>query len=195
MQDLSAEEQQKIIEEFKGNSDVFSQVYDFYYKQIFGYLLKRVMSSEVAYDLISDTFMKAFQNFHKFQWKGISIKVSLYRIAINELKDYRKKPKDYVLPEDFEYLKDLQVDCKDELETLDKALFGDDELSALSDAIATLNPKYQNVLTLYYFTGLSQAEIAQTINKSAGAVKSIMHRAITQLRSLMKEAKKVQNET
>lgn len=195
MQDLSAEEQQKIIEEFKGNSDVFSQVYDFYYKQIFGYLLKRVMSSEVAYDLISDTFMKAFQNFHKFQWKGISIKVWLYRIAINELKDYRKKPKDYVLPEDFEYLKDLQVDCKDELETLDKALFGDDELSALSDAIATLNPKYQNVLTLYYFTGLSQAEIAQTINKSAGAVKSIMHRAITQLRSLMKEAKKVQNET
>lgn len=194
-QDLTVEEQQEIIEEFKADSEVFAKVYDFYYRPIFGYILKRVMSSEVAYDIVSEAFMKAFNNFHKFQWKGISIKIWLYRIATNELNTYRRKPKEYALPEDFQQHPDLITDCKKELSKLDTALFGDDELAELSDAIGTLNPKYQNVLSLYYFTGLSQVEIAEVINKSEGAVKAMIHRAITQLRSLMKKSKLANNET
>ena len=194
-QDLTPEEQQKILEDFKTDGDAFAKVYDFYYKPIFGYLLKRVMSSEVAYDLVSDTFMKAYNSFHKFQWKGISIKCWLYRIATNELNSYRRKPKEYALPEDFQMHPDLITDTKEELHKLDKALFGDDELAELSDAIATLNPKYQNVISLYYFSGLSQSEIAEVLKKSEGAVKAMIHRAITQLRNLMKKSKLANNET
>ena len=91
-EDLLPAVQQQIIEDFKSNTDAFSRVYDFYFERIFRYLLKRTMSAETAYDLTADTFIKAFENFGKFQWTGVSIKVWLYRIAINSLKNYRRRP-------------------------------------------------------------------------------------------------------
>lgn len=184
-QDLSPTVQQQIIEEFKTNTNVFEKVYEHYFEMIFKYLLKRTMSAEVAYDLAADTFIKAFEGFQKFKWTGISIKVWLYRIAINSLKNYRRKPETSPLsnvPEGHEHLVE---DVKEELKNLDKTLFGDDELSKLSDAMATLKPEHQNVLSLYYFSGMSQNEIAQAINSSVSAVKSIMHRATKNLRQIL----------
>src|SRR5690606_976332 len=109
------EEQKQIIAEFKSNPDVFSEVYDFYYERILKYLAKRTMSSDTAYDLTAETFLKAYQNFHKFEWKGFSIKVWLYRIAINSLKNYRRKKMTVHSPLTEEITavhKDLRTDTK-----------------------------------------------------------------------------------
>jgi len=184
-QDLSSKVQQQILEEFKTNKDSFEKVYDFYYDRILKYLLKRTTSAETAYDLTAETFMKAFESFHKFKWTGISIKIWLYRIAINQLKNYRRKPESAVLTEEMEGMEGMRTEVKEELEELDKTLFGDEDVTKLSDAIATLNPKYQSVVSLHYFEGMSNEEIAETINKSQSAVKSMMHRALTNLRQLL----------
>ena len=184
-QDLSHEVQQQILEEFKSDKNSFSKVYDFYYEMIFKYLLKRTISSEVAYDLTAETFIKAFENLHKYKWKGISMKVWLYRIAINALNKSRRKPNPILLTEEMQGLKQLQTDAKKELAEIDKALYGDEELGELSDAIETLNPKYQSIVSLHYFEGLSHEEISQVINRSKSAVKSMMHRALTNLRQVL----------
>lgn len=184
-QDLSPNDQQQILEEFKTNKDVFEKVYNHYYEMILKYLLKRTMSAEVAYDLTADTFIKAFENFHKFKWTGVSIKVWLYRIAINSLKNYRRKPGASPLDNVPEGHEGLMADAREELKELDTAMFGDEELSRLSDAMATLKPEHQNVLTLYYFSGMSQNEIAEALNSSVSAVKSLMHRATNNLRQLL----------
>ena len=76
-EDLSPAVQQQIIEDFKTDTEAFEQVYNFYYERILRYLLKRTMSAETAYDLTADTFIKAFESFHKFKWTGVSIKVWL----------------------------------------------------------------------------------------------------------------------
>lgn len=183
--DLSHKVQQQIIKDFKSDKNVFSQVYEFYYKMILRYLLKRTMRAEIAYDLTADTFIKAFENFHKFKWTGVSIKVWLYRIAINSLKNYRRKPEASPLTDKFEGHEDLITDVKKEMKELDKALFGDDELAKLSDAMATLNPDHQNVISLFYFSDMSQEKIGKTINRSTGAVKSMMHRAMENLRQIV----------
>jgi len=183
--DLKPEIQQQILEEFKTNKDVFEKVYDFYYDRILKYLLKRTASAEGAYDLTAETFMKAFESFHKFKWTGVSIKVWLYRIAINQLKNYRRKPQSTVLTQEMEGMEQMRTEVKEELEELDKTLFGDEDLTKLSDAIETLNPKYQSVVSLHYFEGMSHAEIAGVINRSQSAVKSMMHRALTNLRQLL----------
>lgn len=186
MQDLSHKAQQAIIEDFQSDPEAFARVYDFYYEMIFRYLLKRTISAEVAYDLTADTFMKAFKAFGRFKWTGVSIKSWLFRITINVLNSHRKKPKSLSLdPEADQYLEALASNTADELERLDKALHGDDDLSKLSDAIATLNPKYQNVLSLYYFSGLSQSEIAEVLDRTPSAIKSMVHRATCQLRDIM----------
>lgn len=183
--DLSSKVQQRILEEFKTNKEVFEEIYTFYYERILKYLLKRTASAESAYDLTAETFIKAFESLHKFKWTGVSIKVWLYRIAINQLKNYRRKPKNIVLTEKMEGLEQMRTEAKDELDRLDKTLFGDEDLTKLSDAIATLNPKYQNVVSLHYFEGMSHEEIAGVIKRSKSAVKSMMHRALTNLRQLL----------
>lgn len=184
-EDLNPKVQQSIIEEFKSDPEVFEKVYNFYYERILKYLLKRTMSAEIAYDLTAETFIKAFESFHKFKWTGVSIKVWLYRIAINNLKNYRRKPEMSPLTDAHEGHEDLVISVKAELKELDKALFGDDELSKLSDAMATLKPDHQNVISLYYFSGLSQQEIALAINRSVSSVKSLMHRAMSNLKNLL----------
>ncbi len=184
-EDLNPKVQQSIIEEFKTNPESFEKVYNFYYERILRYLLKRTMSAEIAYDLTAETFIKAFERFNKFKWTGVSIKVWLYRIAINNLKNYRRKPEMSPLTDFHEGHEDLVSDVKNELKELDKALFGDDDLSKLSDAIATLKPDHQNVISLYYFSEMSQQEIAFAIDRSVGSVKSLMHRAMNNLKNLL----------
>lgn len=183
--DLDPKDQQKILSEFVENPEVFEKVYDFYYEMILKYLAKRTLSTEIAYDLSADTFIKAFESFGKFKWTGVSIKVWLYRIAINSLKNYRRSPNVGPLTEAMEGHEALVADVREELKEMDKALFGDDELAKLSDAIGTLKPSQQDVLTLYYFDEMSQSDIAEAIGKSVSSVKSLMHRATTQLRQIL----------
>lgn len=183
--DLDLEVQKQILEDFKTNPEVFEKIYVHYYEMILRYLTKRTMSSEVAYDLTADTFIKAFESLKNFKWTGISIKVWLYRIAINALNNQRRRPDSLVLDEAMENDPSLVADVKEELTELDKKLFGDDELAKLSDAMATLKNDHQDVISLYYFSEMSQAEIAEAMGKSASAVKAIMHRAMTNLKQIL----------
>lgn len=187
--DLPILKQQEIVDAFSSNPEVFEEVYNHYFEAILKFLAKKTMSADIAYDLTSETFLKAFNTFHKFKWTGISIKVWLYRIATNVLYDhYRRAPREPINVENMEVHEALVTDSKEELELLNQTLYGDEELQALSKAMERLNPKYQQVVSLYYFSGLSQAEIGDVLNKNSGAVKAMMHRAIEQLRSEMKHS-------
>jgi len=184
-QDLPVEVQQQILEEFARDKNAFEKIYNHYYEMILKYLLKRTVKAEVAYDLTSETFIKAYESLHKFKWTGVSIKVWLYRIAINSLKNYRRRPEYMPLTEEMQGLEQLKTDTKAELAELDKAMFGDEDLSKLSDAMATLNTDYQNIVSLHYFEGMSHEEIGKVINRSVSAVKSMMHRALENLRQVL----------
>jgi len=56
---------------------------------------------------------------------------------------------------------------------------------ALRQAISKLTADQQQVITLKFFVGLSNLEIAMAVNRSEGAVKALQHRAINRLQQLM----------
>jgi len=184
-EDLPKERQQEIIEEFKSNPEIFEEIYSHYYDQIFKYIIKRTSSADIAYDICAETFIKAFENFHKFKWQNFSIKVWLFRIATNNITNsYRKRKHQTLAIENVpEGLEGMAFHAADELKELDSILFEDEQLANLSKSIKKLNPKYQEVISLYYFSNLSQKEIATTINRSVSAVKSMMNRAMTKLKA------------
>ena len=136
--DLSEDKQIQLIEDFHENPEVFEQIYDHYFEFILKYLSKRCMNSELAYDITAETFIKAFEKFKKFKWKGISIKSWLFRIAINELNNSRRKKTAVLLTEEMQNHASLVADARDELGKLDEKMFGNDQLATLSDAIAAL---------------------------------------------------------
>jgi RNA polymerase sigma factor (sigma-70 family) len=52
----------------------------------------------------------------------------------------------------------------------------------MTDALATLSPRRRTVVVLRYYAGLREREIAEVLGIRPGAVKSLLHRALAQLR-------------
>ena len=55
----------------------------------------------------------------------------------------------------------------------------------LLDALATLPPKRRAAIVLRYYEGCSEAEIADVLGVRPGTVKSMLHRALAQLREVI----------
>lgn len=59
------------------------------------------------------------------------------------------------------------------------------EAELLRQAVASLKPKWQEVVYLRYFLELSESETAETLAIPQGTVKSRLHRALKQLRRII----------
>jgi RNA polymerase sigma-70 factor (sigma-E family) len=76
------------------------------------------------------------------------------------------------------------------LEQRFRLLHRDDKTSELQadelgDALATLTPKRRAAVVLRYYAGLPEREIAEILRVRPGTVKSMLHRALAQLREVI----------
>ena len=64
--------EKELIEQTKSDPEAFGVFFDEYYTGIFGYVLRRTASVEVARDVAAETFSeKAFRSLSGFRWKNI----------------------------------------------------------------------------------------------------------------------------
>ena len=124
-----------------------------------------------AEDVVQETFLKAFRNLDSFRGES-SEKTWLIRIAVNCCRDYRKSAW-------YRYV-DPRVSI-DQLPVLSSAPPSDDHV-ALTMAIMKLEPKYREVVLLYFYEGLPIKEIAKMLNLTEAAVSSRIHKAKIRLR-------------
>lgn len=180
----------ELLTQIRNDPAAFKQLFDLYYKAIFGYIFRRTADFDDTADIASEVFLKAFNNIRKFEYRGTSVKIWLYRIATNEINlYYRRKKKHKRLfekssmenPEMFlTYLQEDRLLLENEL--LYHGLF----VSVLGN-LKQLPVKYQEVIALRYFEGKDNAEIAQILNMKAGTLKSLLSRGLEKLRTLCKE--------
>ena len=88
---MNLEQEKRLIKQARNDPDAFGQIFDMYYQKIFNYVLKRVSNVELARDITSETFYKAYKNLWQFKWKNLSISSWFYRIATNESNYYLRK--------------------------------------------------------------------------------------------------------
>jgi RNA polymerase sigma-70 factor (sigma-E family) len=67
----------------------------------------------------------------------------------------------------------------------DEAVVLSEEHAAVIVALGTLSPRQREVLVLRHWSGLSEAEVAETLGISTGTVKSTASRGLTALRAAM----------
>ncbi len=88
--DLAAE--QAVVEAAKKDPAKFAVLYDKYYEQIFRYIYQRVDDKEQAFDATQQVFIKAMENLHKYEFRGVPFASWLYRIASSEVNNvYRSQ--------------------------------------------------------------------------------------------------------
>jgi len=185
---MTPEEQQHLIREAKTHSESFVKLYDFYYSKILGYAFRRTLDLDLAKDVTSETFLKAYSNISGFKWKGISFSSWLFKIATNEMNMlYRKKRSSMTSLEKF----GASVDGRDngnaleeEKEELERQLRQSAEFIQVQQKLAMLPVKYQEVIALRFFEEKSIKEIAEILARKEGTIKSLLARGIGKLKEL-----------
>ena len=163
----------------------FNLIYDTYIEKIYRFVFIKVSSQEIAEDLTSEAFIKAWQVFSKDSKKIENQSAFLYKIARNLVIDYyRKKSRFQYISSDYSQIIDPRSSNLEEM-----AATGSD-FDRVAKALGDINDSYREVIVLHYLDDLKTPEIAKIINKSDGTVRVLLHRALNALRENLNEETK-----
>lgn len=155
------------------------EIYKKYSKIVYKYLLGLTNNSELAEDLMQDTFYSAVKNIHKFR-NECSIKVWLCEIAKNKWRNKIKKDKGKIFNESIENIDEFIYE--DEFE--DK-IISREEITELYKKIYTLDEITKKVIYLRIKSELSFKEIGIILNKSEEWARVVFFRGKIKLKELM----------
>ena len=156
--------QSEITKEF-----AFKELLKLYKERLYWHIRKIVISHDDSDDVLQNTFIKVYENIHKF--KGESKLFSwMYRIATNEaLTHLKKNAKIQSISNE-----ELQQRAIDSLQA-DVYFEGNDIQLKLQKAIATLPEKQKLVFNMRYFDDIKYSEMSEILETSEGALKASYH--------------------
>jgi len=190
---MEIKKEKELIRRASEDPAVFAALYEEYYPQIFGYILKRTANVELAQDLTAETFFKALRKLWQFRWRNVPFSAWLYRIATNEINQYFRRGKhtpaslDELLRQGFEPRTDMSpevemMETQDELERHQEYLF-------CQETLIRLDIKYQEVIALRFFEKKQIREISMILGKPEGTIKSLLHRGIEKMCNVMQPSR------
>ena len=164
-----------------GNDNAFSVLVDRYSRLIYNVALRSVSSPEDAADISQETFLKAWRSIGSFRGE-CALSTWLCRIAINCCRDHARSSKRHrvlslTVHDDEEESKVLDIPDTDVTAMPEEELTRQTEIAAVRQAIDALPEDQKMIITMRDITGLSYAEIAETLGLEMGTVKSRINRA------------------
>ena len=160
-----------------------SEIYDRYAQRIYNYIYYRLGNAELAEDLTSNVFMKMLEAIQSDKAWRVSFSGWLYRIAHNMVVDhFRRRRKERELP-----LDERLVSSDD-----DPEMVADISLTSelLRRAVNRLTHDQSQVIILKFVEGMSNGDVADILDKTEGAVKSLQYRALAALRRQLEAEQK-----
>jgi RNA polymerase sigma-70 factor (ECF subfamily) len=153
------------------------------------YLVMR--SEQDAEDMTQETFIRAFRALPRFEIReGTSFEAWLYRIAVNRCRSRMRRKWYQVLPWPSP---SPQLTASLEAQP-EQVVIRQQRRSEMLEAINSLGEKHRLVVILRYYAGLSNEEIARTLNIPSGTVRSRLHTARERLKTLLDSNMEVQAE-
>jgi RNA polymerase sigma-70 factor (ECF subfamily) len=161
----------------------FSQLYRSHLRDVYSYSYYRVGNHHDAEDLTEQTFLQAYRHFERAQREseGRPLRPWLIRIAhnlaANYYRDRSRKPQTQ--------LEDAAVvSAPHDTETL---VEGRQELKDVLAGVSNLPDDRREALIMRFALGMDNREIARALDRTEGATKVLIHRAIKQLEADLKE--------
>jgi RNA polymerase sigma-70 factor (ECF subfamily) len=181
-----------LVERVKaGDVRAFEMLHRRYYTRIYRFAFMRLANADDAADVASTTFCRALDKLHSYQFRRtLSLYPWLHQIASNLVIDaVRDRPAGGMLSLDAQaaedvdsFLEYLPADGPSPQELVERT-----EVQALvRQAIDHLPADQARAVALRFLGDHSIREIAQALNKTEGAVKSLLHRALQAIRQNLK---------
>jgi len=176
---MTPEDEREYIRQARTDLRAFAPLYDHYISRVHAYVFYRVYDPQDAEDIIADVFVRAIQNLKRFRWRhDHSFAAWLFRIAHNLVMDYARRRKRVELPLEIE---DGQVELADPSPLPEDALAQQEAFQHMRALIATLSPRRQEVITLRFYAGLRNREIARVLGLDERTVAAHLCRAVQDL--------------
>ncbi len=172
----------------KKDPNAFGELYEHYVDRIYSYIYHRVGDVHDAEDMTSRVFFRALSHIDTYDDRGAPFSAWLYRIAHNLVanfhRDRKRRPTvalDELITRSISQPRSGRTD-RSPLEALAEQ---EDDGRVLREVIRELDPARQELLVLKFTEGLSNVEIGEIMGRTEGAIKSLYHRTLLQMRDEM----------
>ena len=170
-------EERRLVEAAQRDTARFGDLYEHYFELVYAYVARRVRDRNEAEDLTAEVFHKALRSLPRFKWTGAPFAAWLFRIASNMIADRAQRAAregSFRSDEDGPEIGAPQSQQAD-LEQSERS-------AALFRLIDGLGEVQRLVLQMRFAEEKSIREIAQTLERSEGAVKQLQFRALEKVR-------------
>ncbi|MBZ0293201.1 MAG: RNA polymerase sigma factor [Anaerolineae bacterium] len=172
-------DEQELIAQAQQDPSAFRVLYRAYFPRIYAYTAYRVRRQQDAEDVTAEIFIRAAHHLNHFEYRGEgSFTAWLFRIAYNQVQQfYRQSPSSPDL---------IPLDELPEIHghdpTPDQRLMRKELFAQLSQMIEKLPDRRREVITLRFFGGLRNQEIAVVLGLDERTIASHLSRALDDLR-------------
>jgi len=154
----------------------FDVLYRRYLDRVYGYAFYQLRDHHDAEDATERTFLAALRALPEFRAEGATFRAWLFRIAHNTIVNARRsrfRRRTEPLPDGLERIAPNADPAGLVLEA--------DESRRVLRAVAELPEDRRQVVLLRFVDGLSSREIGQVMDRSEGAARVLLHRALRDL--------------
>jgi RNA polymerase sigma-70 factor, ECF subfamily len=182
---VNTDERRLIAESLKGRTEAFGELVLRYQDRLYHAALRIADTPDDAYDVVQDAFLNAYQSLASFKGDA-EFFTWLYRIAFNAAISQKRKRKTTASLDAGRNGKPIAEPVDDSHgivpgETMEQG----EEEAKLHAAIRKLSTEHRAVLVMKDIDGLKYEEIAEATGVPIGTVRSRLHRARLDLRSLL----------
>lgn len=163
--------------------EAFGVLYERYVERIYNYVFFRVGNSTDAEDLTSKVFFKALKSIGSYKHMGLPFSAWIYRIAHNLVANYHR---DRMRGREIS-IENLSLPDTSRLAAPEQKMSQNQDHEFLLRIINDLSPQKKELILLKFGQNLSNEEISYIFGKTEGAIKSLYHRTLLELRDRVKE--------
>lgn len=155
-----------------GDVDAYGDLVESYQSQIIRYFFRMTGDTETARDLVQDTFLQVYKSLSKTT-PDLPFKSWLYRIATNNVLQYRRKKKS---------LPSLRPMDNPGFEAESQSVNKVTNEAEVQDILLRIPAKYRACMILHYIDGFKYREIGQMLGMSEDAVRMRVARGSEEFR-------------
>lgn len=172
-----------------GDQVAFTFLLDFYWNEVFGFMLKRTENETDTEDIVIETFAKAFDKIGSYN-SEYAFNTWLIAIAKNVHIDMLRKKKSSLFVDIDENNQEHTFEIADDTPTAEDELITEQNLSQLLLCIKQLKPAYQEVIQMRYFQEMSYKEMADALDEPLNNIKVKLLRAKKLLSDIISNKKR-----
>jgi len=179
--------EKELIARIRSNPQDFEIIYNKYFDRIFGYIVKWTLDYDLAKDICSEVFLKAFLSIQKFKWTNTPLIIWLFKIAQNEIRQYFRNKKykpEHLSANVPQFKQPISPSAEQEKIEVENQLIKSEKTKNLIKNLNQLSEKERECISLKFIENLTYEEISQVLSLKTGTVKSHISRGFVKLKKM-----------